>query len=493
MHHALQREYVVQEHDQQQEAGDEAQHQYVQVIGDVLADVGGVVQEEVVLLGLEVVEQDLLDEDDVLHLVGQGGVGGQEVGVGQPLLVPQVGLVELQGRAVSLGHYAQLHGLAVVYGPGEEGNVDGADVERLAQALLHADIPREDVRDVLGVELVLDDGGGLRRVLLAELKVVQLWLEEVGVGLFDEREVDLYLLDEVGEEGVLLLVADHVRVLAVYHQPGRREQDRAKENILQSLISRLDKGLLLQLTLPSLLLDGHVMYFPARRLLELLLGEQLLVIFVGELVLRVGVDVADGVLDDAEFLDDLLDVCLFDEAVEEVHFFVDLDHLGRGEEAHSDGESQHHDEHKAQDPQYLKLVGVVCGEGLVLLVVGQQGHHGIVIFDEEVDGSAVLVALLDLHDDVVEGGQQGVGGDVELVEHESIGDLLVVLHSGFVEQVGGHHVLRVLIVVGLVVGGEVGEGSLQLRSRGIALEEVVVEVVVGIGGVVREQFVGVGA
>lgn len=68
--------------------------------------------------------------------------------------------------------------------------------------------------------MILDDCSGLSRVVLAELKVVQLGLEEVCVCFFDEGEVDLYLLDEVCKNCVFLLIADHVGILAVDHEPG---------------------------------------------------------------------------------------------------------------------------------------------------------------------------------------------------------------------------------------------------------------------------------
>lgn len=68
--------------------------------------------------------------------------------------------------------------------------------------------------------MILDDRGGLSRIILAKLKVVQLGLEEISVSLFDEGEIDLYLLNEVCKKGVLLLIVDHIGIFAVYHEPG---------------------------------------------------------------------------------------------------------------------------------------------------------------------------------------------------------------------------------------------------------------------------------
>lgn len=141
----------------------------------------------------------------------------------------------------------------------------------------------------------------------------------------------------------------------------------------------------------------------------------------------------------------------------------------------------------------MELVGVILGKGLVLLVIGQQRHNCVVILDEKVNRGAIFVALFDLNDDIIEGCEQSSGGDIELIKYKFIGNLLMFLYSRFVEQVSVHHILRILVVVGLVIAGQVRESSLELCRSGLVIVKIVVEIAVSIVGVTREQLVGVGA
>lgn len=56
-----------------------------------------------------------------------------------------------------------------------------------------------------------------------------------------------------------------------------------------------------------------------------------------DLILGLSIDVSDRLLDDAKFFDDLLDISLFDELVEKMHFFVYFDHFDSRQETNDDG------------------------------------------------------------------------------------------------------------------------------------------------------------